>query len=101
MLSNTNPIMWNATIRDEFMKDGREREDYFDGIVTSFEANALKPEKAIFDKVIERFCVRPEETLFFDDSQVNLDAAAALGFKTQLIVPGTEFFYTIKNLGLI
>ncbi len=101
MLSNTNPIMWAATIRDEFMKDGRCREDYFDGIVTSFEANALKPEKAIFDHVVGQLGVKPEETLFFDDSQANLDAAAALGFKTQLVAPGTEFFDTIKKLGLI
>ena len=101
MLSNTNPIMWAATIRDEFRKDGREREDYFDGIVTSFEAKSLKPEKAIFDCVVSQLGVKPEETLFFDDSQANLDAAAALGFKTQLVAPGTEFYDAITNLGLI
>ena len=33
----------------------------------------------------------PEETLFFDDSQTNLDAAAELGFKTWLVAEGTEF----------
>lgn len=101
MLSNTNPIMWAATIRDEFRKDGREREDYFDGIVTSFEAKSLKPEKAIFDCVVSQLGVKPEETLFFDDSQANLDAAAALGFKTQLVAPGTEFYDAITDLGLI
>lgn len=101
MLSNTNPIMWAATIRDEFRKDGREREDYFDGIVTSFEAKSLKPEKAIFDRVVSQLGVKPEETLFFDDSQANLDAAAALGFKTLLVAPGTEFYDAITDLGLI
>ena len=101
MLSNTNPIMWAATIRDEFRKDGREREDYFDGIVTSFEAKSLKPEKAIFDRVVIQLGVKPEETLFFDDLQANLDAAAALGFKTQLVAPGTEFYDAITDLGLI
>ncbi|MGN0219456.1 MAG: HAD family hydrolase [Muribaculaceae bacterium] len=101
MLSNTNPIMWAATIRDEFRKDGREREDYFDGIVTSFEAKSLKPDKAIFDCVVSQLGVKPEETLFFDDSQANLDAAAALGFKTQLVAPGTEFYDAITDLGLI
>ena len=93
--------MWAATIRDEFRKDGREREDYFDGIVTSFEAKSLKPEKAIFDCVVSQLGVKPEETLFFDDSQANLDAAAALGFKTQLVAPGTEFYDAITDLGLI
>ena len=39
----------------------------------------------------------PEETLFFDDSQKNIDAAAELGFQTQLIPPGTEFYQIIKG----
>lgn len=33
----------------------------------------------------------PEETLFLDDSQANLEAAARLGYKTMLVAPGTEF----------
>lgn len=97
MLSNTNPIMWNATIKDEFAKDGMQREDYFDGIVTSFTANALKPEEKIFRYAEQTLGIKPEETLFFDDSQTNLDAAAKLGFKTALVAPGTEFMDIIKN----
>ena len=101
MLSNTNPIMWNSFIADQFRQEGREVGNYFDGIVTSFEAKSLKPEKAIFDRVVSQLGVKPEETLFFDDSQANLDAAAALGFKTQLVAPGTEFYDAITDLGLI
>lgn len=101
MLSNTNSIMWDSTIREEFEKDGRTREDYFDGIVTSFEANSLKPEKKIFETVVSTLGIVPEETLFLDDSQVNLDAAAALGFATRLVAPGTEFFEILGQDGLI
>ncbi|MFR8633795.1 MAG: hypothetical protein ACLVDW_08055 [Barnesiella intestinihominis] len=39
----------------------------------------------------------PQETLFFDDSQKNLDAAASLGFKTFLVTPDRDivtFFNT-------
>lgn len=96
MLSNTNPIMWARTIRTEFEKDGLTREDYFDGIVTSFEANALKPEAKIFKYAEQKLGIRPEETLFIDDSQTNLDAAAALGFATALAAPGTEFMDLIS-----
>lgn len=91
MLSNTNPIMFSQRIRTEFEKDGKCREDYFDGICTSFEEGVAKPDKKIFDAVVRKFGVRPEETLFFDDSQTNLDAAAALGFRTWLVAEGTEF----------
>lgn len=91
MLSNTNPIMWDRKIKDDFTAEGLAREDYFDGIVTSFAAKAMKPDRAIFDYACRSFGINPAETLFIDDSQANLDAAAALGFHTVLAAPGTEF----------
>ena len=92
MLSNTNSIMWRSRIAEDFRQEGLEREDYFDGIVTSFEAKSIKPDAKIFHTVVEKLGVKPEETLFLDDSQKNLDAAAELGFKTLLVTPGSEFF---------
>lgn len=78
-------------IRREFEKDSKHREDYFDGICTSFEEGVAKPDRRIFEAVVRKFGIRPEETLFFDDSQTNLDAASQLGFKTWLVAEGTEF----------
>jgi len=60
MLSNTNPIMWKSKIRDDFGQQGLTREDYFDGIVTSFEAKALKPDRAIFDYACRKLGIRPD-----------------------------------------
>ena len=91
LLGNTNPIMWRGIIAEEFRKEGLRREDYFDGIVTSFEAKCMKPDERIFRRVEESFGIKPEETLFLDDSQTNLDAAARLGYRTLLVPPGTEF----------
>lgn len=91
LLSNTNEIMWDSRIAEEFRKAGREREDYFDGMVTSFEARSLKPAREIFDYAVSKLGIVPEETLFLDDSERNLEAAAALGFHTALVAPGTEF----------
>ena len=91
LLSNTNPIMWNSRIDEAFRIDGRTREDYFDGMVTSFAAKSAKPDAEIFRYAIRTLGLVPEETLFLDDSQANLDAAAALGFHTALVAPGTEF----------
>lgn len=91
LLSNTNPIMWHSKIKEEFTKEGMTREDYFDGMVTSFEAKSMKPDEKIFVYAIETLGIKPEETVFLDDSQRNLDAAARLGFKTLLVRPGEEF----------
>ncbi|MDE6121586.1 MAG: HAD family phosphatase [Muribaculaceae bacterium] len=91
LLSNTNPIMWNSRIASEFAKEGLRREDYFDGMVTSFEAKCAKPDSRIFEYTVEKLGIEPAETLFFDDSKANTDAAAALGFATAHVLPGTEF----------
>lgn len=91
LLSNTNPIMMESKIAAEFRNEGREITDYFDGIVTSYEAKCCKPGKEIFDYA-ERSCgLVPAETLFFDDSQANVDAARSYGFRAVLVRPGDEF----------
>ena len=91
MLSNTNPIMFEGFISDEFRKEGLDMSAYFDGIVTSYEAKCYKPEKAIFDYACGHCGILPEETLFFDDSQSNVEAARALGFNAALVAPGKDF----------
>ncbi len=97
MLSNTNPIMWAGEINRNFRQDGHDVDYYFDGIVRSYEAGAMKPDERIFREVIGRFGIDPAETLFLDDSQRNLDAAARLGFQTLLVSPGSEFYALLKE----
>ena len=90
LLSNTNPIMMNGFIAEEFrQEEGMEMKDYFDGVVASYVAKCYKPDREIFDYACEKCGIKPEETLFFDDSQANVDAARALGFYA--VAPGTEF----------
>lgn len=97
LLSNTNPIMMESKIAEEFRKEGRELADYFDGVVTSYEARCCKPGKEIFDYA-ERTCgLVPAETLFFDDSQANVDAARSYGFKAVLVRPGDEFADLLRD----
>lgn len=97
MLSNTNPIMWNDVIARNFRQEGHDVDYYFDGIVRSFEARSMKPDLGIFRTAIDRFHIRPEETLFLDDSRRNLEAAASLGFQTLLVEPGAEFMDRLRE----
>ena len=55
------------------------------------QARCYKPDREIFDYTCEHCGIKPEETLFFDDSQANVDAARALGFYAALVPVGTEF----------
>lgn len=91
LLSNTNPVMMNSRISEEFMQEGGSMYNYFDGVVTSYEAHSCKPDRKIFDYAAEKFGIDPEETLFFDDSQKNVDAARSYGYQAVLVKPGDEF----------
>jgi putative hydrolase of the HAD superfamily len=51
----------------------------FDVLVWSFQHKMAKPDPAIYRLTLERLGTRPEETLFIDDRQANIDAARALG----------------------
>ncbi len=81
LLSNTNPIAIDV-VRAFFDADGRKMEDYFHKMFLSYEMKLAKPDKRIFEKVLEIACIKAEETLFIDDSFANLESASNLGFNT-------------------
>ncbi|MCI6902890.1 MAG: HAD-IA family hydrolase, partial [Bacteroidales bacterium] len=83
-----------------FRKEGRQMSDYFDGVTVSYRAKHNKPAPEIFEYAISTMGIRPEETLFLDDSQRNLDAAAKFGFATALVPEGGEFMDILKQLNL-
>ena len=39
----------------------------------------MKPEPRIYEILLERYGLTPSETLFIDDREMNIEAAAALG----------------------
>ena len=57
---------------------GRE---LFDGLVLSGEEHILKPSAEIFERLCERFDLKPEECLFVDDREVNVASAQKLGMQ--------------------
>lgn len=101
LLSNTNPIHIGKKIKEFFGSDGKELDSYFDGKVLSYLAKASKPNPKIFEYTISHLELVPEETLFLDDSQRNLDAASKFGFGVALVEPGTEFVDVLKRVGVI
>jgi 2-haloacid dehalogenase len=53
--------------------------DWFEGVVISGDEGTTKPDPAIFQAIVERYGLEPDRTVFIDDRQANVDAAAALG----------------------
>ena len=98
ILSNTNPLMFEGVIARGFAQEGMDVNAYFDGVTVSYKAHSCKPDRKIFEYAISTMGIVPQETLFFDDGQENLDVAAQLGFRTALVEPGVEFMDIITNL---
>jgi len=56
--------------------------NHFDGMIISYREKTVKPERKIYEKLINRYNLKPDTTLFIDDSERNIEAAKKLGFKT-------------------
>lgn len=56
-------------------------EDMCDAIVYSHEAGYLKPDERGYHLICSRLAVAPEEAVFLDDVQANVDAARAVGMR--------------------
>jgi putative hydrolase of the HAD superfamily len=53
--------------------------DRFDYVINSSLVGLKKPDPAVYQLVLDRLGVAPQEVIFVDDMQGNVDAAAALG----------------------
>ncbi len=53
--------------------------DCFDGILFSSQEKCIKPEKEIYERLFEKFSLKPEECFFIDDLEANIQGARACG----------------------
>lgn len=53
--------------------------DLVDGMVLSYQERLLKPDKRIYECLIDRYQLSPQECVFFDDKEENVRIAKELG----------------------
>ena len=53
--------------------------DLIEGMIISGEEHLVKPDEAIFRLLLDRFSIRPEESVFIDDNPANVEAARRVG----------------------
>jgi putative hydrolase of the HAD superfamily len=51
----------------------------FDALVISGEINKVKPDRAIYDYLLDTYALNPEECIFIDDNPANIAMAESLG----------------------
>lgn len=85
LLSNTNPFVQGWAESAAFSESGRPLGSYLEKCYTSFEVGIMKPDTAIFQYMLDDAGLRPEETIFLDDSKANIAAAESIGIQTLLV----------------
>jgi glucose-1-phosphatase len=89
LLSNTNAI------HEDFFKQqytitrsGKQMDDLFTKAYYSHKMGLRKPEKEIFDFVLNDSKLLPEETIFIDDNLSNVTTAKSMGIDIVHLTPG-------------
>lgn len=74
-LSNSNALHWGQ------LMDAHGLGSAFDEALSSHEVGYRKPAREMYQAALSRLRVEPAAVLFLDDSQTNVDAAAAMGMQ--------------------
>lgn len=76
-LSNTNALHADRHAREEAVYD------LFDHRFLSHELGLVKPDREIYEHVVEQLGCSPAAVLFLDDNQLNVDGARAAGLRAE------------------
>ncbi len=72
-----------------------------DGCVISSEEKLIKPERAIFMCLCEKYGLRPDECLFADDKPVNVKGAEDAGMKGVVFTDTDHYIRDLRKLGIL
>jgi putative hydrolase of the HAD superfamily len=72
----------------------------FDEIVISAEIGLLKPDAKIFNHILRKLQVKPQNAIFIDDNPRNVDAARAMGMPAVIYTDMDTLRHQLEGLGL-
>lgn len=90
--SNTAPKIFRETLQINKI------EDLFDVTVSSSEVKMVKPNSDIYLHTLKELDVEPEEALFIDDREINLEGARAVGIKSLLYKDFEQFRADLQEI---
>ena len=95
-LTNNNEISV-ARMHEIYEENGLDWQKVFRKEFLSCRMKLMKPSREIFEAAAAEIGFPPEEILFVDDSQKNVDGAIAAGWQSVLYVQGTDLGACIAN----
>lgn len=74
---------------------------HFDGFLISSKEKIVKPNPAIYKLLLNRFSLIPDECLFIDDMQINIDGAENVGIHGHRFDGAQELAACLKQQGIL
>ena len=91
VLSNYSEFLFNKHTRDVPVIP------LMDGMVISYEVHSVKPDHAIYKHILDKYDLKPEESIFFDDRAENVEAARELGMEAEQITSEDMLLETLRR----
>ncbi|MCE1253344.1 MAG: HAD-IA family hydrolase, partial [Anaerolineae bacterium] len=88
----------------DHMQHLRDHYDFFglfDRLIISSEIKMIKPEPLIYRYLLDSCQLNPQETVFFDDFQANIDAASNFGIQAILFKSSAQCEAELIRLGCL
>ena len=98
LLSNTNGFMQAWAESSQFSEEQLPLRSYFDSEYKSYEVKLMKPDKRLFELVLSKENIRPDDTLFVDDGPANVAIAVLLGLHTLCPKNGEDWTHKLLML---
>lgn len=92
-LTNTNSIhaqAWKIKYSESL--------SHFDKVFCSHELRTRKPEKRAYQSVLDYLQIKPQRTIFLDDSPANIAGAAQLGIQTILVESQQQMHTDLRKM---
>lgn len=102
LLSNTNETHIETFEADLYKAHGyKNLEPFFEKVYYSCRVGMRKPDKEIFEMVLQENKLDPNETLFIDDSPQHVEGAINTNIKAKLLAKNREVKELLQELKLI
>jgi len=94
VLSNTSALHWEHQVDAEIVRGLCDRS------YLSYELGLAKPEREIYDYAVADLGLPPDQVLFIDDNQINVDGAITAGLQSGLAKGPHEAAQVLRRFGV-
>ncbi len=84
----------------EGTKEAMAFREFTDGGILSYTEHMIKPDREIYDLLVERYNLTPSKTVFIDDTPVNVEAAKNYGWKGIVFKDYKQVKEELEELGV-